>query len=92
MPDIIAEVVNSERNSKGKLVTIRTEKLSPISSDLMVQERARARAIVDAGIADTVSAVFMNGLDIERLTSVESREIIDTSWPKKMKFEIQVKQ
>jgi len=89
---IIAEVVDSEDTAEGKRVTVRTEKLSPIPSNLMVRERARARAIVEAGLADTVSAVFTNGLDITRLTSVESMETVDTGFPPTKRFVIDVKQ
>ena len=90
--DIVAEVVSSEDTHKGKRVKVRTEKLSPVPSGLMVRERARARAIVEAGVADTVSGVFTRGLDIQRLTSVESSRTIDSSWPEKKEFVIEVRQ
>jgi hypothetical protein len=92
MPDIIAEVVSSADIPEGNVVTIRTEKLSPVPSSIMVEERARARAIVEAGIADTVSSVFTDGVDISRRTSVKSFRTIDADYPEKMEFEIEVKQ
>lgn len=92
MPDkIVAEVVSSQEVESGLLVKIETQKMSPLPSRLMVRERARARAIVEAGIADTVSDVFTGGLDIQRLTEVVSHMTIDKDWPTTKHFEVLVK-
>lgn len=90
--DIIAEIVSSEDVPEGKRVVVRVEKISPVPSEMMVRERARARAMVEAGIADTVSDIFTRGFGIERFTTLESAETISTDWPEKKRYTITVKQ
>jgi hypothetical protein len=93
MPEkIITEVVSSEELSDGVRVTVKTEKLSPVPTDILVRERARARAIVEAGIADTVSEVFTGPYKVTRLTSVENVKSIDSEYPSTKEFVVLVRQ
>lgn len=93
MPEqIVAEVVSSERTSEGVRVVVRTEKLSPVPTDILVRERARARAMVEAGIADTVSGIFTGPYNVSRLTEVQSIDIVSSEFPPTKEFTIMVSQ
>lgn len=90
--DIATEVLSTTPTDDGVMVRVKTTKFSPIPSQLMVRERAKARAIAEAGLVDTVSGVFTGPYDISRLTSVEDFELTDSSYPENYEYSIEVDQ
>ena len=90
---IVAEIVSSEDKDSYMEVVVRTEKLSPMPSDLMIRERARVRALVEAGIADSISHFFVTlsrNYELTNLTTIESVKTTSADYPPKKEFVIRV--
>jgi hypothetical protein len=90
------EIEEVENRGEDKLVTVQVTQFSPVATEPLARERARARALVSVGLFNTIFDVFQNaGRDspIKRLTSIEDMSIISDDRPgKRREYKVSVRQ
>lgn len=97
MPDNFTTDVKSISEENGnKIVIVEVAKFTPVAGVIMAEERARARALVALGIADTITDVFTGDIQkgqesrLMRLTSVTDFKKVGSDYPERWEFTVVV--
>jgi len=95
MPDdFTTNIKDISEDNGNKIVTVEVSKFTPVAGVIMAEERARARALVALGLADTISDVFTGDIQREgrltRITSVTDFKQTSTDFPQRWEFTVKV--